>query len=113
MVVKKYIAYKKETLSIENILSVFNLLDSVIFPSMTKLLQIALIIPVNSCTCERSFSVLRRLHTWLRCTMGQDRLHHLAILAVEREQVCALNQSQVIDRFAQLKTGHYSLLLKK
>ncbi|CAB1449808.1 unnamed protein product, partial [Pleuronectes platessa] len=54
------------------------------------------------CTCERSFSVLRRVHTWLRRTMGQERLHHLAIMAVEKDALCGLDHGEVIDRFAQL-----------
>ncbi|XP_073726196.1 zinc finger MYM-type protein 1-like [Misgurnus anguillicaudatus] len=112
LVAKNYLAHKKESLSIKDIQCVFNLLDKVMFPSLTQVMQISLTIPVNSCSCERSFSVLRRLHTWLRCSMGQDRLHHLAVLSVEREELCKLSQSQVIDRFAKMKNRLYSLMLK-
>ncbi|KAK0141101.1 Structural maintenance of chromosomes protein 6 [Merluccius polli] len=64
------------------------------FPTLTQVIQISLTIPVSSCTCERTFSVLRRLHTWLRSTMGQDRLHHLAIMSVEREELSKFSHSQ-------------------
>lgn len=111
LVAKNYLAHKMESLS--NIQCVFNLLDKVMFPTLTQVLQVSLTIPVNSCSCERSFSVLRRLHTWLRSTMGQDRLHHLALLSVEREELGKLSQSQVIDRFAKMKHRRYSLMLKK
>ncbi|CAB1430494.1 unnamed protein product [Pleuronectes platessa] len=67
----------------------------------------------QSCSCERTFSVLRRLHTWLRSTMGQDRLHHLAIMSVERGELSKLSQSQLIDSFAKMKQRRYRLLLKK
>ncbi len=41
---------------------------------MNKLLQILCTIPVNVCGCERSFSSLRRIKTYIRNTTGQERL---------------------------------------
>jgi hypothetical protein len=41
---------------------------------MNKLLQILRTIPVNVCGCERSFSSLRRIKTYIRNTTGQERL---------------------------------------
>ena len=35
---------------------------------------------LTSVECERSFSVLRRLKTWLQRTTGQSRLNHELIL---------------------------------
>lgn len=113
LVAKNYLAHKNETLLIKDTQSLYNLLDKVMFPTLTQVIQISLTIPVNSCSCERSFSALRRLHTWLRCTMGQDRLHHLAVLSVEQEELCKLSESQVIDRFAKMKNRRYTLLHKK
>ena len=72
LVAKRYLARKQESLPITDMQCVFSLLDQVMFPTLTKVIQISLTIPVSSCTCERTFSVLRRLHTWLRSTMGQD-----------------------------------------
>lgn len=45
------------------------------FPSVKHALQIALAQPCTTCTIERSFSTLRRVKTWLRSTMGEDRLN--------------------------------------
>jgi len=104
---------EKESLVIKDIQCVFNLLNNIIFPTLTQIIQISLTIPVNSWSCERSFSVLRRLHTWLRCTMGQDRLHHLAILSVEKEELSKLSHSLVIDRSAKMKSRRYTLMLIK
>ncbi|KAK0138714.1 Zinc finger MYM-type protein 1 [Merluccius polli] len=113
LVAKNYLARKRESLPIADMQSVFSLLDQVMFPTLTQVIQISLTIPVSSCTCERTFSVLRRLHTWLRSTMGQDRLHHLAIMSVEREELSKFSHGQVIDHFAKMKTRRYSLLLRK
>lgn len=45
------------------------------YPSITKALYISLSQPCTTCTIERSFSTLRRVKTWLRSTMGGNRLN--------------------------------------
>ena len=52
-------------------------------PHFSKLVRIFNVIPATSCSAERSFSALRRLKTYIRSTMGQDRLSHLAFLSIE------------------------------
>jgi len=52
----------------------------------SKLLQIVLTIPVSSCTAERFFSALRRLKTFLRSMMTQNRLNDIALLHVHRNE---------------------------
>ena len=37
---------------------------------------------MTSVECERSFSVMRRLKTWLRRTTGQSRLNHELLLVI-------------------------------
>lgn len=44
------------------------------FPNIRTALVLLLTLPVSTATAERSFSVLRRLKTYLRSTMRQDRL---------------------------------------
>lgn len=44
------------------------------FPNIHHLLRLVCTIPVTSCECERSVSVLRHLKTYLRSSMGQERL---------------------------------------
>ena len=36
-----------------------------------------------SCTAERLFNTRRRTLTWLRSTMGQDRLQELSVISIE------------------------------
>lgn len=92
-------------------LAVHNLFSADMFPSLKEILQVALTVPVSSCSCERSFSALRRLHTWLRKTIGQKRLHTLAVMAIENGIVSQLNENKVVDRFATLKNRRHSLML--
>ena len=53
-------------------------------PEFSKVASILAVIPVTSCLAERSFSGLRPLKTYLRSTMGQNRLSSLAMVCIER-----------------------------
>ena len=54
-------------------------------PEFTKVATILTVIPVASCSAERSFSGLRRLKTYLRSTMGEKRLANVALINIEWE----------------------------
>lgn len=110
-VAKNFIMRRMEKEEVPDTATVFKLLDGDMFPSLKAVLQVALTIPVSSCSCERSFSALRRLHTWLRRTMGQDRLNDLAIISIEKDTLHAITPDNIIDRFAQLKPRRRSLML--
>ena len=56
--------------------------DVMLYPNIHRLLRIACTLPVTSCSVERSNSVLRRLYTYLRASMGQERLTNLALIHV-------------------------------
>ena len=68
------------------------------FPNIHTAMQILATLPVTTCSCERSISVLRRLKTYLRNSIAQNRLNGLALLHVHRE--IQLDVQEVIDRFA-------------
>lgn len=55
---------------------------------------------VTSASAERSFSSLRRVKTYLRSTMTNDRLNHLALLSIEREISSSIDMDNVINKFA-------------
>jgi hypothetical protein len=69
-----------------------------IFPNIRRLLQIMATLPVSTATAERSFSTLRRLKTYTRSTMAEDRLNGLALLSIHRERSVSIKD--VIDGFA-------------
>lgn len=54
--------------------------SQVFFPNIHTVLRLICTLPVTSCTCERSISGLKRLKTYLRSTMSQDRLNGLALM---------------------------------
>jgi len=62
------------------------LVPSVAFPNLLKCVQIALTLPVTSASCERSFSAMNLIKTYLRNRTEDVRLSDLAILFVHKER---------------------------
>ena len=80
IVTKNIITNKFEEVNLENILKH---VQKDFCPNLFKLLQVARAIPISSAGCERSFSAMRRIKTWLRTTMAQDRFSNLALINIE------------------------------
>nr|CAI5830615.1 unnamed protein product [Callosobruchus analis] len=57
---------------------------NIFYPAVRKALIILSTIPCTTATVERSFSTLRRVKTWLRSTMGEERLTGLCLMSVHR-----------------------------
>ena len=68
------------------------------YPNLKVILRILCTLPVTSCECERSFSLLRRLKTYLRSTMTEERLNGLAMMAIHKNH--QFNVEHVIDIYA-------------
>ncbi len=66
---------------------------------VVRLLKIILVMPATNCTSERSFSALRRLKTFLRSTMSQERLNSLMILHVHKDHTDNMILSDVANDF--------------
>ena len=73
--------------------------DKDIFPNVHTLLLIGATLPVTTCECERSFSCLRRLNSYLRSTQSSSRLDALALIHIHCEE--EINPDVVIDRFSK------------
>ena len=58
------------------------LAHSMVFPTIRKILVHIMVLPVTTCEAEQSFSALRRIKTYLRSTMSQERLSRLALLNI-------------------------------
>ena len=70
------------------------------FPNLVKLLQLSLTIVVSTAECERSFSALKRIKSYLRSTMSTQRASNLTVLSIERELSETLSLDEVINLFA-------------
>ncbi len=60
-------------------------------------------LPVTSCECERSISMLKLIKTSLRSSMGQDRLNGLAMLYYHRD--IEITSEEVVDEFSSKTDG--------
>lgn len=74
-----------------------------IYPNLTILLKIFLTLPVSVASGERSFSKLKQIKTYLRSTMGQQRLSNLSIIAIEHERASTIDYNEIINVFAAKK----------
>ena len=70
------------------------------YPNITKLLQIICTIPVTSCECETSASVLRRLNNFMRATMTNQYFTGLTLMHCNYD--FAIDLDQVVSLFARL-----------
>ncbi|XP_062853960.1 zinc finger MYM-type protein 1-like isoform X2 [Trichomycterus rosablanca] len=72
-----------------------------VFYELFRLCKIAVVLPVSSASCERSFSSLRLIKTYLRSTMTEKRLSSLAVLSIESKRTKALDLDKFVKRFAE------------
>jgi hypothetical protein len=77
--------------------------DESVFPNLQIAIQIMLTIAVSIASCERSFSKLKLILSYLRASMGQSRLCDLALLSVERKETEKTDFEQIIHQFASVK----------
>ena len=94
----------KKTLDKKNIHNISDVFLALIplkdaFPELFRLIRISMTIAVNTAHCERSFSALKWIKTYLRSTMGEQRLTDLAILSIERELSSMISLDEVIYIF--------------
>jgi hypothetical protein len=69
------------------------------FCEYSKLLSLYLTIPVTTATAERSFSVMNRIKTYLRCIMSQQRLNHVIIPHIHKEKLDLLDLNSICSDF--------------
>ncbi len=84
------------------------------FPQLIKLLQVLITTGLTTTEAERSFSATNRIKTFLRNSMGQDRLNSLCILAVEKKFVKGIANFQdlVVEAFVKAKNRRMDFVYK-
>lgn len=68
-----------------------------------KLVHLLLTLPATNATSERSFSALKRIKTFLRNSMGQQRLNSCMLLHIYKELNDKINVNSIIGDFV---AGH-------
>ena len=69
-----------------------------LYNQILTLLTLILVMPATNAISERSFSQLRRIKTYLRSTMSQERLNHCMILNAYQE-IDQLNLTEIANEF--------------
>lgn len=87
------------------------------FSEYFKLLCLIATYPITSASVERAFSVLKRTKSYLRNTIGQERLSALTLISIESEKLQELKKQvvfydNVINEFASMKQRRMEFLYK-
>ncbi|CAI6355298.1 unnamed protein product [Macrosiphum euphorbiae] len=82
----------------KNVLESLSECDKTVFPTIQTIFAIICTLPISVASAERSFSTLKRVKTWLRSRMGNNRLSGLVLLHVHRD--IKVNTDAIIERFA-------------
>lgn len=93
---------KSATLSIKDLKQfVLSLSENerVLISEVVTLLKLILILPSTNAVSERSFSAMRRLKTYLRTTMTQERLNHLLLLHIHQDRTDSTSCMEVARSF--------------
>ena len=69
------------------------------FDCLYKLLLITVTLPVTSASCERSFSKMKLVKTFLRNSMTSDRLSNIALLSIESKRAESIDMDSFVDEF--------------
>ena len=72
------------------------------FPDLLKVLQLAVTVPVANVASERSFSSMRKIRTYVRSTMKEQRLSTIALMNIESQLAKDIDIDSVVDTFAKL-----------
>lgn len=66
---------------------------------MLRLIRILLIIPCTTVTCERLYSALRRLKTYLPSLLLAERSNHIAILHIYRNIIQNMDLDPIMKKW--------------
>ena len=101
-------AYKQtenlKLLKISTIRTIADMLQKVpmaneMFGEVGKLVRLHFTIPVTTATAERTFSALRRVKTYLRSTMTEERLNNVMLLHTHKDLATELDLIKVASIF--------------
>ena len=82
--------------------------NEIAFPNIFTAWKISAVAPVTTCEWERSLSALRRMKTWLRNTMTNERLKGLVQMHINDD--AEVSVEEVIDTFATQNPMRMQLL---
>ena len=82
----------------ERLLDTLHATNRDLYPAIYTIISILLTTSVSSATSERSLSAMRRVKSYLRSTIGNERLSNLSLMHVHRHVQVDVNM--IIDDFS-------------
>ena len=96
---KHYSAADMNIMDINKLMQSLTPAEREFISEVTYLVKLILLAPATNAVSERSFSSLKRLKTYMRSTMGDDRLEHLMVLHIHRDLTDKLNLVEIANEF--------------
>lgn len=86
-----------------------------VFEEVSKLARLVASIPMTSSEAERCFSTLKRIKTFLRSTMKEDRLSALGMISIEKDLISKIPNflDAVVEEFCQRKERRMEFQYRK
>ena len=108
--VKEALPMVKEVTNICTICDAMNKSNTykTMLPEVHNLLRLYLTIPITSATSERSFSALKRVLTYLRSTMTEERLNHCLLLHIHKNVTDTLDIKEIAKDFINTNSERLS-----
>ena len=79
------------------------------YPQFTKLACIALVIPVSTAECERSFSAMKRIKTDSRNRLLTENLNHLMRISIEGPSIDQFDFEQAFELWGAMRQRRISI----
>ena len=98
---------------IVNIHDCIKLLNSlpVAFDQLLKNATVSVTLPVSSAASGRFFSTLKRVKTYLRLTMSDERLSNLLIISAESQHVKKLDMETLVDKYGSMANRKFPIII--
>ena len=81
------------------------------YPNVYILLTILSTLPVSTATSERSFSTMRRLKTYLRSSIGNERMTGLALLSIHKDR--QIDKEKIMNDFVASSKRRSDFVLQR
>ena len=72
-------------MDVRNFIQAMSSPEKLLISQVLTLLHLILVMPATIATSERSFSAMRRIKTYLRSTMSQEKLNHVILLHCHKD----------------------------
>ena len=80
------------------------------YGNLTRLMKIALTLPLTSTSAERAFSKLKLIKSRLRTTMQQERLESLMLMSIEDDLLEQLDVDKLVQLFVDMAPRRMGLV---